>query len=418
MRVGINIEVEPGFFGGVASAVHSLLSALGRLEGAERYLLIVRNERQAEWLKGLGANQEIVFFQEPSVNYPRRQWRRLKSLVWDRLKPSPHWPEPVLSTGFFEGLGCDVLHFPTQSFTYCATPTVYNPHDLQHLHYPQFFTVDELAWREATYPFACRIAQTVIVNSQWIKEDVARQFAVSLDKIQVIPEAMPAELAQDVSEAKKAETLSRYGLRPGFVFYPSMTWPHKNHQRLFEALAYLRDKHGLKMQLVCTGARHEASWPKLTERIEALRLQDQVRFLGFVSAAELKSLYALARCLVLPTLFEANSLPIFEAWAEGTPVASSNVTALPEQVMDAGLLFDPLDPEAMGDAIARLFQDDALCADLRTNGKARLADFDWNRTARAYRAVYRRTAGLRLSEEDNELLAWDWMRHPKRDEGI
>lgn len=196
-----------------------------------------------------------------------------------------------------------------------------------------------------------------------------------------------------------------------------MTWPHKNHARLFEALAYLRDRRGLTVNLVCTGARHEESWPALQQQIEDLKLHDQVRFLGFVSSEELKALYALARCLVLPTLFEANSLPIFEAWAEGAPVASSDVTALPEQLGDAGLLFDPLDPEAMGDAIARLFQDDSLCADLRAKGKKRLADFDWDRTARGYRAIYRRTASQRLNPEDKALLAWDWMRDSRRAEG-
>jgi glycosyltransferase involved in cell wall biosynthesis len=94
-------------------------------------------------------------------------------------------------------------------------------------------------------------------------------------------------------------------------------------------------------------------------------------------------------------------------------VACANVTALPEQVMDAGLLFDPFDPIAIGDVLARLFRDDALCEELRAKGRRRLTDFDWVRTARAYRAVYRQAAGQRLSEEDRMLLAWDWMGQPR-----
>ena len=50
------------------------------------------------------------------------------------------WPEVPVSDGFFESLGCEVVHFPTQGYVLCALPTIYNPHDLQHLHYPQFFT--------------------------------------------------------------------------------------------------------------------------------------------------------------------------------------------------------------------------------------------------------------------------------------
>ena len=134
--------------------------------------------------------------------------------------------------------------------------------------------------------------------------------------------------------------------------------------------------------------------------------------MGFVPEEDLRGLYRLARCLVLPTLFEANSLPIFEAWVDGTPVACSNVTALPEQVMDAGLVFDPFDPVAIADTIARLFTDDDLCEELRTKARRRLNNFDWVRTAKAYRAIYRRTAGQQLSEDDRVLLEWDWMRDP------
>ena len=84
-----------------------------------------------------------------------------------------------MSTGFHESLGCDVLHFPTQGFILCAMPTIYNPHDLQHLVYPQFFSPQTLAWRETVYPAGCRFAQTVVVGSQWVKEDVSPRDTVS-----------------------------------------------------------------------------------------------------------------------------------------------------------------------------------------------------------------------------------------------
>ncbi|WP_293677680.1 glycosyltransferase, partial [uncultured Phenylobacterium sp.] len=147
---------------------------------------------------------------------------------------------------------------------------------------------------------------------------------------------------------------------------------------------------------------------------QELKLEDQVRFLGFVSPTELRCLYSMAGCLVLPTLFEANSLPIFEAWSEGLPVVSSDVTALPEQVGDAGLLCDPFEPASIARAIEQALFDQTLREDLIARGRRRLADFDWNRTARAYRAVYRKASGQRLSAEDARLLQWDWMRNAAR----
>jgi len=324
------------------------------------------------------------------------------------------WPEVPLSDGFYESLGCDVIHFPTQSFTVCGIPSVYNPHDLQHLHYPQFFSASEIAWRETVYPAGCHFAKTVIVNSQWIKDDVTAQYGVAPAKVQVVPEAPPTQFAAEISDKDLQSTRARYALPDAFVLYPGVTWPHKNHARLFDALAHLRDTKGLIVPLVCTGARHDASWPQLQAQLSALRLGEQVRFLGFVPTLDLRCLYRLAHCLVMPTLFEANSLPVFEAWLEGTPVACSNVTALPEQIMAAGLLFDPHDSIAMADCIARLFQDDVLRADLRVKGHQRLHDFSWERTAKAYRAIYRRAAGQRLTAEDKGLLDWDWMRPPQK----
>jgi glycosyltransferase involved in cell wall biosynthesis len=237
---------------------------------------------------------------------------------------------------------------------------------------------------------------------------------VPADRVQVVPEAAPTQFMTPIDESYRAAVRQRHGLAGKFVLYPNNTWPHKNHAKLFEALVWLRDRKGVSVTLVCTGARHEASWARLQARMAQLGLQEQVKFLGFVPSEELRALYQMARCVVVPSLFEANSLPIFEAWAEGTPVASSNVTALPEQVADAGLLFDPNDPADIGEAIWRIFDNDELAVDLVAKGKRRLSDFDWARTARAYRAVYRKAAGQRLADEDRALLAHDWMRNPAR----
>jgi glycosyltransferase involved in cell wall biosynthesis len=132
-----------------------------------------------------------------------------------------------------------------------------------------------------------------------------------------------------------------------------------------------------------------------------------------VSSEELRAIYKLAQFVIVPTLFEAASGPVFEAWYEGVPAACSTVTSLPEQAGDAALLFDPLSVEAIAEALQRMATDKNLRDELREKGRTRLLDFSWERTAKAYRAVYRRVANRPLSEEDRSLLNWDWMRTPK-----
>ena len=59
---------------------------------------------------------------------------------------------------------------------------------------------------------------------------------------------------------------------------------------------------------------------------------------------------------------------------------------------------------------------ETLRTDLKSKGRQRLQDFSWERTAKAYRAVYRRASQHPLTEEDKNLLRWDWMRYPRSTE--
>jgi glycosyltransferase involved in cell wall biosynthesis len=427
LHVAINVQVAPGGAGGIFQSTIGLVHALGKLDdGPERYSLIVDTAEQRNWLKAYcGENQQIVVRGgESSTNGPVSFKQRVKTALAP-LRPAVRalkrvsntartWPEVPVSNGFMESLGCDVLHFPTQLFTLCALPTIYNPHDLQHLHFPQFFTPRDLVWRETIYPAGCRFSHTVAVGTQWIKEDVVRRYSIDPDKVQVIPWASPTHFYKDPEAGYLKHVSQKYHLERPFTLYPAVTWPHKNHVRLLEALAYLRDTRTTRIRLVCTGSPYEPYQSTVDQRVRELNLASQVKFLGFVPDEDLRALYRLAQFLVLPTLYEADSCPIHEAWSEGLPVASSNATALPDQVHDAGLLFDPKDVADIADVIARMATSDELRDDLRERGYRRVKDFDWERTAKAYRAVYRRAADRLLTDEDRHLLQWDWMRDPQK----
>jgi glycosyltransferase involved in cell wall biosynthesis len=423
--VAIEAQITPGTSGGVNTAVKTLIRDLGRLgDGNEQYIIVVRSEEQSEWLKPiLGPDQRFENKSTWEKNFSSND--TLKRIMGPLLPVARYirkflnspraWPEVPLSDGFWENLGCDVVHFPTQYFTLCALPSIYNPHDLQHLHFSQFFKVKDFAWRETIYPAGCRFANTVVVGSEWIKQDVVRQYRIFPEKVQVIPEGPPTQTDREPSTDLLTEIKNKYKLELPFMFYPAVTWPHKNHIRLLEALAHLRDRRDLPVRLVCMGSLYEGFWPQIEKRIHELKLENQVRFLGFVPEEDLKAIYRLAEFLILPSLFEASSLPIFEAWLEGTPIACSDATALPDQVMEAGLLFDPNSIESISNAIAQMAVNKELRETLRARGYQRLNDFDCERTAKAYRAVYRRAADFPLTEEDRWLLNWDWMREPKRE---
>lgn len=438
LRVAINAQLKPdGGTGGIVTVLRALAALASLEDGPEEYVFIGPHD-SPEWLRSiLPKGQTVVPGPAPLEWSPDRLEpfkralgplrpvaRGLKRILGATVQTAESGVSglaslksltPTPPQNFYERLGCDVIHFPFQSYEPCGLPTIYNPHDLQHRHYPEFFAPSEIAWREKFYPAACRAAHTIVVASEFVKRDVVEFYRIGPQKIQVIPWA-PPPLPESAGAEDFPALVRRYGLseRP-FALYPAMTWEHKNHLRLLEALALLRDRDGLEIPFVFTGFKTDF-WPRVERRVEELGLGGQVDFLGMVTREELSVLYRAAQFVFVPTLFEAASAPLFEAWQHGAPVACSSVTSLPEQASGAALLFDPFDVEEIARALARMATEEGLRDGLKRWGTLRLEDFSLERTAKAYRAVYRRAAGLKLCEEDRWLLGRDWTRRSARGE--
>ena len=417
LRIGIDATLVPGIgAGGVESVLRALVSALAALDDGTTEYVLVTSKQAPDWLDSIrGENQHVAVMPgthllEGLMETGRLLGRQLIERI-GRFRLGDPWPQVPISRGFIESLGCDVMHFPTQSFTVCATPSIYHPHDLQHRHYPEFFSAHHLAWREVMYRAGCSFSAAVAVASQWIADDVVRELGVRASKIQVIPWAPPTQSVAKPGPDERASLLAKYGLAQPFALYPAMLWQSKNHLRLLEAVALLRDRDRILLNLVCTGSQRLAWWSEIEAALDRLQLRSLVKFIGVVDARELRGLYAASSFIVIPTLFEAASAPMFEAWLEGMPVTCSAVTSLPEQAGGAALLFDPLSVEEIAHALKRMVSEPELREKLAADGTRRLQDFDWQRTARAFRALYRRVARVPLTPEDEKLLAWDWMRH-------
>ncbi|MCJ7442174.1 MAG: glycosyltransferase family 4 protein [Thermoanaerobaculaceae bacterium] len=410
--VAVNGQFPPGgFVGGVEQFVHSLLGALGALEdGDERYVVVTMPGFEHHPSFRVGARiRTVPGFLRPGRRFrvvellPPGLFRAIKKLGLSLFPSSLQTlgaGGPVVPDGsFFDGLGAGVVHFPFQSFFRTTAPTIFQPHDLQHLHFPRFFTTEELTTRERVYPEACAAASAVVVEARWVKKDICQTFGIADEKVLFIPIGAPggaAALASDASPSRSRHT-------GRFVFYPAQAWPHKNHLALLEALRLLHDRDGIALDLVCTG-RKTSFWPTIAERVARLGLRGRVRFVGYVEAGELAALYRDALAVVLPSLCEGAGQPLLEAFEHGAPVACSGTTSLAEYAGDAALLFDPEKPAEIADALRRLVQEPALGEQLCSAGHARSVAFSWERSARTYRALYRELAKWPMTSEDHSLL--------------
>ena len=401
------------------SVVRGLIKGLGQLDGPEEFVVVVRRDVADELLRDRGANTSVVFQPDaPSPEGRLRQlaWRTVGAVRRRLLRPStpasatgaesdafvPAWS---ISTGFYEALGVGAIHFPWPRFVVTAIPSVLTCHDIQHRHYPQFFSPREVASREAETRLGLGMARLIAVAANGVRTDLEEQFGTAGSRIAVVPWAALSELQQKPTEEEVRVSVRDLGLEAPFALYPAMTWPHKNHQRLIEAVALAVQRGESKIHVVCTGYQHPTTWPSILRSLESAGVGRHVRFLGMVDDRTLQCLYSAARFLFFPSLFEGGGLPIYEAWFHGLAVAASRASVLPELIVDSGYFFDPESVADMASALTRLANDDGLIKALGVAGKMRSARFTWVNTARSYRALYRKVAGWPMAAEDRDLLA-------------
>lgn len=253
-----------------------------------------------------------------------------------------------------------------------ARPFAFTLHDVQERYYPQYFSIAQRLWRRMANTLLCANAVAIVCESTFVKSDIQRFFNVEPGKVAVIP-APPMSVfrEEDLSPVAVAEAMRRLRLPEQYLFYPAQFFPHKNHLRLVEAFRTVVARNPL-CRLVFTG-QQRYEFAAVMRRANTLGLKDSVRHLGFLSTAELAAAYRGATAVVVPTLFESISIPIYEAFTLGIPVCASNIVALPEQVGDAGLLFDPMSSDDMSDKICQVLNDACLREQLVERGRARIA---------------------------------------------
>jgi glycosyltransferase involved in cell wall biosynthesis len=349
VRVGISLlTLSPGESGGSETYARQLIRALGRV-GTNEYTVLVP-ARAKDAADGLPA----VEVKDPPV--ARRGPLRIAAMALAARRTK------AVTTHVAE---FDVLHYPlTVPSPGTQAPTVVTLHDTQHRDLPEFFGPARKSFRRIAYDRAARSAAAVVVTSEFVRERAVELLELDSTRVHVVPHAIDHSVFKPADEEPEP-----------ILLYPARPWPHKNHTRLFEAFARLRETRP-QLRLVLTGGG--------LDRLEPL--PEGVENLGAVPAEHLASLYRRAACLVFPSLYEGFGLPVLEAMACGCPVAASNAGALPEVAGDAAVLFDPLDVEAMAEA---MLEADRRREELRGLGLSRAAAFTWDASARGHDEVYR-----------------------------
>ncbi len=235
-----------------------------------------------------------------------------------------NWPKVERATG-----PIDVAHATT--VIPCATdaPLVVTVHDLAFLHDPSQFTRRGNSIFRRSLDRIRRRADLVLCSSQATMDDCVAA-GVGADRLRLVPLGVESG-SVDADEIGRVRAV--YRLPERYLLFVGTVEPRKNLRGLVEAIARLDDP----LPLVAAGAD---GWGDV-----AIPSAGDVRFIGFVPAADLGGLYAGAEVFCYPSEREGYGLPVLEAMAHGTPVVTSRGTATEETAGGAAVLVDPLDPD-------------------------------------------------------------------------
>ena len=217
-------------------------------------------------------------------------------------------------------------------------PIVTEIYDLQHNHYPNFFSHEVFDNRNKEYGFATSRSDGIVTLSNWEKSNFEKYYNAK----NVQPVYLSSYLEEQQSKEKYFLDIKELTKFSNYYLYPAIPWTHKNHYRLIEAFILLNKTHD-DFNLILTGSEHSESKSLLFKKLNEMNT-DFIQTLGHVKDDELHALMANAKGLVFPSLYEGFGIPILESMELGIPVIASNITAIPEVSQGAIDFFEnPLD---------------------------------------------------------------------------
>jgi len=277
-----------------------------------------------------------------------RLWRAIRDLKDDDLFFSPGYNSPLV----------------------CRSRFIFTIHDLSHVYCPENSSPLIQLYYATILKRACKQAQAILTVSEFTRSQILEWSGVDAGRV--------LNVGCGVDPAYHPEGESCRCSFP-YILCVSNRKPHKNEFRIVEAFA--RSAGAPAVKLVFTGN----STSQLAACISKHGLTQDVIFTGQVAESKLPSLYRGAVALLFPSLYEGFGLPIVEAMACGTPVITSNVTAMPEVAGGAALLVEPTSTIEIAAAIQTVIEDASLRARLRAKGVARAATFSWMKIVDAVR---------------------------------
>jgi glycosyltransferase involved in cell wall biosynthesis len=251
-------------------------------------------------------------------------------------------------------------------------------HDLNFEHYPQDLPYLYSKYYRHYFPKYAKKAVRIATVSEFSKNDIAQQYGIAADKIDVVYNGCN-ENFKPVSAEVKEETKMKFSKACPYFVYVGAQHQRKNLQNLFRAFDEYK-KEDSNYKLLISGQK---KWwtSEMEEAYSGMHYKDDVIFTGRLSEEYLVNVLASSEALVYVSYFEGFGIPVVEAMRCNVPVICADTTSLPEVAGKAALLVNPFEVNEIASAMKKLTTDNQLRAQLIREGQEQSKQFTWDATA-------------------------------------
>lgn len=365
MRIGIDARLY--IQTGVGRYLRNLMAELSAIDRKNEYIIYLRSQEY------------------DLVKLPNDRWRKRRiDIRWHTIKEQVLLPLTLLRDNL------DIAHFP-----YFNVPIFYPKkylltiHDLivdhfdtgraSTLPYP-LYLLKRLGYK-VSITLGIKKASAITAISETTKQEITSHYHVDPEGITVTYDALDLHFQETLNKHKP----KNYYTFP-YILYVGNAYPHKNLERLIQALKIINQSK--KIKLVLAGDDNYF-YPRLKNFAEELGVSEEIIFFGDANDSELINLYTFSECLVFPSLMEGFGLPNLEAIACGKLPVMSDIPVFREIWGDSVDYFDPYNEEDMA---AKILSDIKTPNDRYQKRveilKKRLDDFSWRETAMKTLEIY------------------------------
>lgn len=365
LHIGINALQLSSRNSGIGNYICHIVSSLLALSDDQYTIYLSRGNMQNEWYN----NQNVCLKEKPfrKEQFYRRNIYELSGFGLDLSREglslfwSPDTKVPLL--------------MPKN------IPFIVTVHDLAILREPATYLLSRVVYWRKLFKLAIQRSACVVAISNNTKKDLIDLMGVSPEKIRVVYNGVSPCYKPVENPFLLEQVASKHHLPARFLLFVGLISPRKNIKGILNAFSILKKTYRIPHRLVIVG---EKGWRYQADLslVKKLGLEEDIIFTGYVDDKDLPAIYSLADVFIFPSLYEGFGLPVMEAMACGTPVVTSNASALAEVVGTSGVLINPHIPEEIAYKVNLILSDPQLSSLLTVAGKERAKMFSWEKAAR------------------------------------